>query len=441
MSTVIKIENLYKEYRLGVIGHGTLYRDLQSWWAKLKGKEDPNTLIGGSNYNRNKKDQLLALDDINLEIKAGEALGIIGSNGAGKSTFLKILSRVTAPTKGRIKIRGSIASLLEVGTGFHPELTGRENIYLNGAINAMNKNEVSRKLDEIVDFAGVEQFLDTPVKRYSTGMHVRLGFAVAAHLEPDVLVVDEVLAVGDASFQKKAIGKIQDMISGEGRTVLFVSHNLDSIQRLCPRTILMHHGIIKMDGLTAEVIESYKESSSGEAKRYAGERKWEIEEAPGNDIVRIIAIRTIDQNQKNQSEFDVTEPVIIEIEYRVLKAGHKLAKVLEFFDLNSNQSLMRSLDKQSIDSIWGFQKNSEIGLFKSRCIIPKNTFGESNITVNFRISSPPHQVNLSSHVLLQDGITFNMFDNNQMNGSKGTYPYYWGSELRPSFNWELVTLP
>ena len=177
MSTVIKIENLYKEYRLGVIGHGTLYRDLQSWWAKLKGKEDPNTLIGRSNSDRNKEEQILALDDINLEIKDGEVLGIIGANGAGKSTLLKILSRVPAPTKGRIKIRGRIASLLEVGTGFHPELTGRENIYLNGAINGMRNTEVSRKLDEIVDFAGVGMFLDTPVKRYSSGMHVRLGFA------------------------------------------------------------------------------------------------------------------------------------------------------------------------------------------------------------------------------------------------------------------------
>ena len=238
MSTVIKIENLYKEYRLGVIGHGTLYRDLQSWWAKARGKPDPNSLLGVADPHEG-KDRILALNDINLEVKDGEVLGIIGANGAGKSTLLKILSQVTAPTSGTIKYKGRVSSLLEVGTGFHTELTGRENIYLNGAINGMNKKEVSRKLDEIVHFAGVEQFLDTPVKRYSSGMFVRLGFAVAAHLDPDILVVDEVLAVGDASFRKKAIGKMQDVSKEEGRTVLFVSHNMESIKKLCARSILL----------------------------------------------------------------------------------------------------------------------------------------------------------------------------------------------------------
>ena len=201
MSEILRIENMYKEYRLGIIGHGTLYRDLQSFWAKLLNKEDPNSLLGTNSHNV--KGKFLALQNINLVVKRGEVLGIIGANGAGKSTLLKIISRITTPSKGIIKAKGKISSLLEVGTGFHPELTGRENIYLNGAINGMNKKEVSKKLDEIVDFAGVEAFLDTPVKRYSSGMHVRLGFAVAAHLEPDILVVDEVLAVGDVAFQKK----------------------------------------------------------------------------------------------------------------------------------------------------------------------------------------------------------------------------------------------
>jgi len=263
MSIRIRVEHLYKEYRLGTIGHGTLYRDVQSWWATVRGREDPNTLIGhtGTGHAR---DQVLALNDINLEIQAGEVLGIIGANGAGKSTLLKILSRVTAPTSGTIKVKGNIASLLEVGTGFHKELTGRENIYLNGAINGMDQKEVSRKLDEIVEFAGVEQFIDTPVKRYSSGMFVRLGFAVAAHLDPDIMVVDEVLAVGDASFQKKAIGKMQEVSKGEGRTVLFVSHNMDSIKRLCSRGILLKHGTISNVGSADEIVSNYLESAGSE---------------------------------------------------------------------------------------------------------------------------------------------------------------------------------
>mgnify|MGYP001159502950 CR=1 FL=1 len=231
MNNVIKIENLYKEYRLGVIGHGTLYRDLQSFWANIRGRDDPNSIIGNENIGINHKRNILALKNINLEVQKGEVLGIIGQNGAGKSTLLKILSRITSPTKGIIKIKGNVASLLEVGTGFHTELTGRENIYLNGAINGMNKKEIDKKLDEIVDFAGVEKFLDTPVKRYSSGMIVRLGFAVSAYIEPDILIVDEVLAVGDASFQKKAINKMKDVSSNHGRTVLFVSHNMNSIRK------------------------------------------------------------------------------------------------------------------------------------------------------------------------------------------------------------------
>ena len=260
MSTVIKIENLYKEYRLGVIGHDTLYRDLQSLWAKIRGKEDPNSLIGSAK-NVYLGENILALNDINLEVKAGEVLGIIGRNGAGKSTLLKVLSRVTAPTKGCIKVKGRVASLLEVSTGFHSELTGRENIYLNGAINGMNSKEVSHKLDQIVDFSGVEQFLDTPVKRYSSGMHVRLGFSVAAHLEPEILVVDEVLAVGDVDFQKKCLGKM-DSVAKEGRTILFVSHQMQAINNLCHRVVLLDQGKISHDGNTGEMVSIYLKNST-----------------------------------------------------------------------------------------------------------------------------------------------------------------------------------
>ncbi len=243
---VIKVENLSKEYRLGTISHGTLYSDLQSWWARIRGKEDPNSIIS-TNQAVNistENPHILALNNISFEVKRGDVLGIIGRNGAGKSTLLKILSRITAPTKGVVKINGRIASLLEVGTGFHPELTGRENIILNGAILGMRNAEIIRKLDEIVAFSEIEKFLDTPVKRYSSGMYVRLAFAVAAHLEPEILIIDEVLAVGDAAFQKKCLGKMGEVAKG-GRTVLFVSHNMNAIEQLCKSALLLDKGELK----------------------------------------------------------------------------------------------------------------------------------------------------------------------------------------------------
>ncbi|GAK57905.1 ABC transporter, ATP-binding protein [Candidatus Vecturithrix granuli] len=247
--TVIKIENLSKLYRLGQIGTGTLSHDLNRWWAKVRGKEDPYAKIGQVN-DRTKQaasDYVWALKDINLEVKHGEVLGIIGRNGAGKSTLLKLISRITAPTTGEIKAKGRIASLLEVGTGMHPEMTARENIYLNGAILGMKRQEIARKFDDIVEFAGCAMYVDTPVKRYSSGMRVRLGFAVAAFLEPDILIVDEVLAVGDAEFQKKAIGKMKEVSTSEGRTVLFVSHNMSAVKNLCKRIVLIDEGHIMFE--------------------------------------------------------------------------------------------------------------------------------------------------------------------------------------------------
>ena len=256
---VIRVENLTKEYRLGVINHGTLHQDLQSWWARMRGKEDPNSLIslGQHSSDLNYNPHLLALDDVSFDVKQGEILGIIGHNGAGKSTLLKILSRVTAPTKGTIKIKGRVASLLEVGTGFHPELTGRENIYLNGAILGMTKKEINSKFDEIVAFAEIEKFIDTPVKRYSSGMYVRLAFAVAAHLEPESLIVDEVLAVGDAAFQEKCLGKMGEVARG-GRTVLFVSHNMEAVSILCHRGIMLSDGCISYMGEASETVSYYR---------------------------------------------------------------------------------------------------------------------------------------------------------------------------------------
>lgn len=256
---ILKAENISKQYRLGTVGTGTLSHDLNRWWHKIRGKEDPYLRIGDTNDRTTKgeSDYVWALQDINFEAQRGEVLGIIGKNGAGKSTLLKILSKVTAPTTGSIKSKGRIASLLEVGTGFNGELTGRENVFLNGAILGMTKKEITSKLDEIIAFSGCERYIDTPVKRYSSGMTVRLAFAVAAFLEPEILVIDEVLAVGDAEFQKKAIGKMQDISKGEGRTVLFVSHNMAAVRSLCTRGVLLENGKVKLIGSIDEVLDKY----------------------------------------------------------------------------------------------------------------------------------------------------------------------------------------
>lgn len=263
MSVAIKVENLSKAYQLGQIGTGTISRDLERWYARIRGKEDPFLRIGETNdqHTKSESDVVWSLKDINFEIEQGDAVGIIGRNGAGKSTLLKILSKVTAPTSGKISGNGRISSLLEVGTGFHPELSGKENIFLNGAILGMRKKEIQRKLDEIVDFAGIERYLDTPVKRYSSGMYVRLAFAVAAHLESEILIVDEVLAVGDAKFQKKCLGKMGDVSKSEGRTVLFVSHNMDSISRLCEKSMLLSKGRLEMIGASRTIIQKYSNSN------------------------------------------------------------------------------------------------------------------------------------------------------------------------------------
>lgn len=252
----IKIEHVSKEYRLGAIGGGTLKGDIQSWWARVRGKEDPNSRIG-ARTDVKIGEHFLALDDINLEVKKGEALGIIGHNGAGKSTLLKLLCRVTAPTTGKISYDGRIASMLEVGTGFHPELTGRENIYMNGAILGMTRAEIDSKIEEIIDFSEVRQFIDTPVKRYSSGMYVKLAFSVAAHLDSEIMIMDEVLAVGDIAFQKKCLSKMREAADKEGRTVLYVSHNMNTIRQLCDRCIVLDHGKVCFDGDVEEAIALY----------------------------------------------------------------------------------------------------------------------------------------------------------------------------------------
>lgn len=277
---ILKVENVSKQYRLGTVGTGTIADDLTRWWYLVRGKEDPFLKVGETNE-RSKKgvsDYVWSLKDISFDVMRGDVIGIIGKNGAGKSTLLKILSRVTSPTTGTIKSNGRIASLLEVGTGFHPELTGRENVFLNGAILGMTKKEIESKLDEIIEFSGCERYIDTPTKRYSSGMTVRLAFAVAAFLEPDILIVDEVLAVGDAEFQKKAIGKMKDISSGDnGRTVLFVSHNMAAVQNLCPKSILLEYGKVIMKGETSDVITHYLSSQNRNFTKLS-----EIENRQGN---------------------------------------------------------------------------------------------------------------------------------------------------------------
>jgi lipopolysaccharide transport system ATP-binding protein len=288
-NTALKVENLSKIYRLGEIGTGTISRDMERWFkTKVLKQEDPFLKIGETNdrANKGKSDFVYSLQDINFEIQQGDAVGIIGRNGAGKSTLLKILSRVTTPTTGKINIKGRVASLLEVGTGFHPELTGRENIYLNGAILGMRKREIDRKLDEIIDFSGVERYIDTPVKRYSSGMYVRLAFAVAAHLESEILIVDEVLAVGDAEFQKKCLGKMGEVSKGEGRTVLFVSHNMAAVQSLCGKGIVLKDGTLNFTGDAVEAVSAYQKTgiSNGIVNSI-----WDEENAPGDHRAKILS--------------------------------------------------------------------------------------------------------------------------------------------------------
>lgn len=305
----IEINNLSKIYNLGSIGHGTLYRDLQSSFAKLLGRVDPNSKVE-ENIGIIKKNSLVALKNINLEIKTGEIIGLIGANGAGKSTLLKILSRITFPSKGEAKLFGRTASLLEVGTGFHPELSGRENIFLNGTINGMTKNEISKKLEEIVDFAGVSKFLDTPVKRYSSGMYVKLGFAIVANLSQEILLIDEVLAVGDQNFRKKAINKINELNKKNERTLIFVSHNMQNIQNLCNRTILLKNGEVSFDGETGRAIKYYYDNlKNQEINQDTGIGSYKFRRGSGKAIFKSLKILSLENKEKNT--FKNNEKIIL----------------------------------------------------------------------------------------------------------------------------------
>ena len=412
--TVIQVENLSKAYQIGQIGTGTISHDLERFWVtKILGKEDPFLKIGETNDRSTKgtSNIVWSLKDINFEIKQGDAVGIIGKNGAGKSTLLKLLSRVTSPTTGQIKVKGRIASLLEVGTGFHPELSGRENIYLNGAILGMRKKEITRKLDEIIDFSGVERYIDTPVKRYSSGMYVRLAFAVAAHLESEILIVDEVLAVGDAEFQKKCLGKMGDISKGEGRTVLFVSHNMAAVKSLCSEGIVLENGLVKFKGNIDETINIYNSNNLDTAST----RIWKLDDAPGNDSAKILSIKIFSLDGNNYIEDDM----FVEVIFENYQDKNFLNVSISIFDIDETY-LIASPNLNRI----GLKK----GMYKSVCKLDKNIFNTGKYF--FTILLVGNNFELITQLDKIVAIEFNEF------GSKReAYFGQWNGALRPYFNW------
>lgn len=376
---VIKVENLGKQYRLGSVGTGTISHDLNRWWHKARGKEDPYLKIGETNDRTQKGESNLvwALKDINFEVKQGEVLGIIGKNGAGKSTLLKILSRVTGPTVGDIKVRGRIASLLEVGTGFHPELTGRENIFLNGAIMGMTKQEIKSKFDEIVAFSGVERYIDTPVKRYSSGMYVRLAFAVAAHLDPEILIVDEVLAVGDIEFQKKCMGKMKD-VAGQGRTVLFVSHNLASLKQLCSSGILLKNGELAFSGGINETISTYLSSNNSDNlndKYFKSIKK--------NNDIELIQAEVLDAKLENKSEFSINEDVYIKV---IINCNNVVPNVYGYVSVKNKEEEV-FIESDSLDILPNILENMKVGNNEFLLKISKNVLPIGKFTIYFNFAS------------------------------------------------------
>ncbi|UTN04615.1 ABC transporter ATP-binding protein [Flavobacterium bizetiae] len=414
---ILKAENISKQYRLGQVGTGTLSHDINRWWHKIRGKENPYLKIGETNdrSTKGRSDYVWALQDINFEVERGEVLGIIGKNGAGKSTLLKILSKVTAPTTGSIKSRGRIASLLEVGTGFNGEMTGRENIFLNGAILGMTKKEISSKLDEIIEFSGCERYIDTPVKRYSSGMTVRLAFAVAAFLEPEILVIDEVLAVGDAEFQKKAIGKMQDISKGEGRTVLFVSHNMAAVETLCTRVVSMEHGKICSSGTPTKVISDYLQSNSFLERIINFDS---IIKAKGNDKIRIMYAGIENASTSNKNDIiDVTS--LINFKMNIINQTNK-----EFISIGFDLKTIKG------DIVFGSGGKFNCKLNKATeicCEIPSNFLNDDVYQIHVYFHTNEMNPLFSDHELL----TFEVKDIIRESGYLGKV----NGMIRPSLSW------
>jgi lipopolysaccharide transport system ATP-binding protein len=420
--SVIQVENLGKKY---VIRHqqresyvalrDVLTRGLKVPWRWMRGARDASPALD--------KEDFWALKDVSFEIKQGDVVGIIGRNGAGKSTLLKILSRITEPTQGCVRIRGRTASLLEVGTGFHPELTGRENIFLNGAILGMARSEIQRNFDEIVAFAEVERFLDTPVKRYSSGMYVRLAFAVAAHLEPEILIVDEVLAVGDSSFQKKCLNKMET-VGKSGRTVLFVSHSMPTITRLCSRIILLREGQVAREGPCHEVVRAYLSSDIDTT----ASRRWDDPgRAPGNDIARLRAARVTTEGGRVSETLDIRRPIAVEIEFDVLQEGHVLVPNFHFV----NEEGVNVFVAADHDPAWR-RRPRPLGRFRSTVWIPGNFLAEGNMVVTVAVSTlDPARV----HFLERDAVMFHVRDSLDGDSARGDYAGPMPGVVRPILEW------
>ncbi len=410
-----------KRYRLGgaVSSYGTIREALVSVVR--------NQFVSQRGAGRDKT--FWALKDVSFEIEPGEVVGIIGRNGAGKSTLLKILSRITEPTTGRLEWYGRVGSLLEVGTGFHPELTGRENIYLNGVIMGMKREEIQRKFDEIVAFAEVTTFLDTPVKYYSSGMYVRLAFAVAAHFEPEILIVDEVLAVGDARFQRKCLEKMRD-VSSHGRTVLFVSHNMPAVTRLCERSILLDEGKVLTDGPSHQVVGEYLKSGLGTT----AEREWrDRTKAPGNDIVRLLGVRVRTEDNETTDASDIRKPVGVEMEYEVLRSGHILAPNYHFF----NEEGVNVFIAGDHDPLWR-RRPRPAGRYVSTAWIPGNFLAEGTVIVGVAVSTFDPVV---IHFFERDAVAFQVIDSMDGDSARGDFGGPMPGVVRPILEWETQFVP
>jgi lipopolysaccharide transport system ATP-binding protein len=411
---VIRVEDVHKRYELGVIGSSQLTDEVSALWARMRSKPDPRMPVDADPESQRSGNAFWSLRGVDFSVEEGEILGIIGRNGAGKSTLLKLLSRISLPTKGRISMRGKVSSLLEVGTGFHPELTGMENIYLNGSILGMRKAEIDRKLEQIIDFSGIEHHLDTPIKRYSSGMKVRLGFAVAAHLEPEILIVDEVLAVGDAEFQRKCLGSMRQ-VADQGRTILFVSHSMNAIQGLCSRTIWMQQGRVRLDGPTEKVVPTYLNEYSEQVHAHV----WAPADAPGNDELQVLSVKAV--STRSDGVFMISDP--IRIEFELLNHG------ITDDDLSIRIGVRTEADVVAFVSdmheavggmVWPLGPN------KISCVIPGHLLNAGGYHINTVFTRK------GKHWIKLDAVLTLEVQEGQRNG---TWLNKWGGALRPRMDW------